>query len=585
MSELQPPNAPQPPAAGPQRPQPPAAGPQRPQPPAQAVQPLIAPPPAAKDPMADVDPQMAEMLRQAMAAPELALMLISKEECERSLAEFTKQAWHIIEPGTPLVWNWHLDVLCAYIQAFYKRTLRVPRLIMNVPPGSMKSVLLAVMAPAWVWTWDPSRRMIDITNEIGLATRDSMRMRAIITSDWYLERWGETAALAPDQREKALFANVATGFRQGLGISGNLTGKRGSDLNIDDPLDAAKAFSDPEVNSVNQTYDQAVSSRLNTPAEDGIALIMQRLRTNDLTGHLLAKKQDWVHIRIPMRYEKDHVGYDPVADLGPEFAHLADPRTEDGELMFPERFPEHVVAALEEDLGEYGTAGQLQQRPTPLGGGIIKKQYWTKWPDDRPLPPPLLLFASYDTAYTDRDHKGAAYSARTTWMVFQDDATERYCLLLLGAWWERVDWVGLRKHAKTHHSEYNLNLSLIERKASGISLIQQLRRLHVPVRGFDPGRNDKTARAYLAAPMFESGLVYYFADKLWAKTVIEHVAAFPQGAPPSADLTDTVTQAVLWTRRKGWLEMGDEDLPWDNDEEMSEEALEDQQAASGSPYG
>lgn len=451
--------------------------------------------------------------------------------------------------------------------------------------NTMKSVLVSVMAPSWVWTWMPDRRFINLTNEVSLATRDSMRMKTIITSEWYQARWGETVSLSSDQREKSHFINTATGFRQGLGMGGNLTGKRGTDLIIDDPLDARKAFSDTEVATVNNTYDQAVSSRLNEPAVDGIILIMQRLRTNDLTGHLLAKRQRWIHVRIPMRYELGPPSYDPVADLGIEYRHLRDPRTEEHQLMFPARFPEQAVSNLEEDLGEYGSAGQLQQRPSPLGGGIIKKIHWKEWPSDRKLPTPLLIFASYDTAFTEKDHHMSAYSARTTWMVFEDDISGKYAMIMISAWWERVGFPELRRQVKLHNREFNLHLSLIERKASGISLIQQLRKMHVPVRGFDPQRNDKVTRAYLASPLFEAGLVYYPGGRKWPERVIDYVASFPTGAPPSADITDTVTQAVIWVRRKGWTQTPDEDYDDDLAAQFSEEFLEDNQTTNQPIYG
>lgn len=515
----------------------------------------------------------------ALSSPQAAraaLIDISRIECEESLAEFVRQAWAINEPGTPLLWNWHLDVVCAYLEAYYER--RIKRLILNIPPGSMKSFLVSVLGPAWAWTKWPSRRYINLTNELGLATRDSLRMRNVVQSDWYQERWGDKVQISTDQREKTLFENTARGFRQGLGITGSITGKRGTDLLIDDPLDAKKAFSDAEIANVNDTYDQAVSSRLNDPVNDGIVLIMQRLRDNDLTGHLLAKKQQrWTLVKIEMEYE-GQPGYDPVADLGPEYAHLADPRKKKGELLFPQRFPKPVVEALKEDLGEYGTAGQLQQRPSPLGGGIIKRNWWREWPKDKRLPPPLHIFASIDTAFSQADHKKAAYSARTTWMVFEDEQTGKHAMLLLSAWWERVGYPELRKAVKDHYRKDDLDCALIERKASGISLIQDLRRIRtgrMNVRGFDPGKLDKTARAYLASPMFEAGLVYYPEGREWAKKVVDYVSSFPTGAPPSADLTDTVTQAVLYTKRRMWAQPPDEDPAPQETETNTEEWDED----------
>lgn len=471
-----------------------------------------------------------------------------RRECERNLAEFTRAAWHLIEPGTKLVWNWHLDVICTYLEHFFRGDIK--RLILNIPPGSMKSILLSVMGPAWVWTWRPESRFINLTNELGLATRDSLRMRQIIQSDWYQSRW--EVNIAPDQREKMHFANDSQGFRQGLGLTGNITGKRGNFLLIDDPMDAKKAFSDVENQTCVDTYDQAVSSRLNDLENDGIALIMQRLRTDDLSGHLLTKKkQKWVHCRIPMEYE-GVPAYNPVRDLGTQYTNLIDPRKDEGELMFPARFPQSVVDALKEDLGQFGSAGQLQQLPSPKGGGIIKRHYWRKWPKYKPLPTCLHIFASYDTAYSERDIKSAAYTARTTWGVFKDEINDRAAVILLECWHDRVGYPALRKIAKEHHREWDCDRLLIERKASGQSLLQDMRRLRIPICGYNPGKADKIERAHLITPVFEAGLVYY-PDRQWAVDFIDHVTLFPTGPPPSADYTDTVTQACQYLKRGWWL--------------------------------
>lgn len=525
-----------------------------------------------------------EKLLSAIAeSPDAVLVELSRLDCEDSLAEFTRQAWHVVEPGTPLIWNWHLDVLCAYIEAFLDG--RIPRLIVNVSPGCMKSLLFSVMGPAWKWAKDPSARFINLTNESGLATRDNRRMRNIIQSDWYQARWGDKVVISKDQDEKTLFENTQFGFRQGLGLTGNISGKRGNFLLMDDPLDAKKAFSDVECKTVNDTYDQAVSSRLNDLTKDGIGLIMQRLRQDDLTGHLeKKKKQKWVSVRIPMEYEGEP-SYDPVKDLGPEYAHLRDPRTKIGELMFPQRFPREAVEALKEDLGEYGTAGQLQQRPSPLGGGIIKKNWWRQWPAGKPLPLCKQVFASYDTAYTEKDYKEAAYTARTTWGIFEDEETGRDAIMLLEAWFERVGYPALRKIAKDHNRNFNLDVNVVERKASGYSLIQDMRRIKLACRGFDPKPyGDKISRAHFASPFFESGLVFY-PDREWARKVIDLVSTFPTGAPPSADVTDTVTQAVIYVRKRMWTHPPDEDDEPKPEHNQTEEEIDDTPERKRAAYG
>lgn len=474
-------------------------------------------------------------------------------KCERSLKAFTLATWEIIEPGVSLQWNWHLDTLCAYLEAVDKGDIK--RLIINQPPGSMKSLLVSVFFPAWVWIRHPHKRFLTVTNEQGLAVRDALKMKWIIESDWFQYRW--PTKLKDDQNEKTLFLNDKLGHRQSQGISANITGKRGDILCLDDLHDATTAQSDVIRASVIEAYDSKLSSRLNSPAESAIVLIMQRLHSDDITGHLLRKaKTKWTHLVIPMRYEGKPT-YDAGKDLGrPE---LNDPRKKKGELLWPERFPNDVVEALEEDLGTYGSAGQMQQRPSPKGGGIIKAHWWRIWPEDKPMPPIHHQFLSYDTAFSEKDMVNAAYSAMTRWGVFYHEQLQRNCLIVLGCWYDRAGYDELRKLAKQWDAKYNPDTHLIERKATGITLIQDLKRA-VPahIKAYTPGKGeDKISRAYSVSPMFESGQVFA-PNRKWAmnnqKTgLIDFVASFPTGSPPSADLTDTVTQACIFLRNSWYV--------------------------------
>jgi len=161
---------------------------------------------------------------------EMRLLEITKLEekllCEQSLAQFVKSAWHIIEPSTKLEWNWHLDTICGYLSAFDAGKLPDRRLIICIPPGTLKSILVSVMYPAWSWIKHPNERYLSITNEQGLAIRDALRMKDIVTSEWYQSKWG--LGLKSAQNEKTLFVNEKQGFRQSQGISASNTGKRGS---------------------------------------------------------------------------------------------------------------------------------------------------------------------------------------------------------------------------------------------------------------------------------------------------------------------------------------------------------------------
>ena len=310
---------------------------------------------------------------------------------EQSLEAFVRAAWHVLEPARPLTWNWHLSTICGYLEALARR--EILRLIIAVPPGSMKSLLASVFFPAWTWTWQATHRFLTTSNDGPLATRDALKMRRLVTSDWYMERWSDRVMLTGDQSEKTYYENTAGGFRQAQGYLAAVTGKRGDTVIVDDPHDVRSVDSEVKRPAVLDGWDQAWSNRKNDPATSAVLMIMQRSHSEDLAGYVLAKEgQDRKELAIPMRY--DGPRFDAGADIGrPD---LNDPRTEEGELMFPERFPEHVVDEAEQDLGSYGTAAQHQQRPAPKGGGEIKPEWFRTY--RRPAETPGWRFALVDPA-------------------------------------------------------------------------------------------------------------------------------------------------------------------------------------------
>ena len=530
---------------------------------------------------------------------------LKTKRCETSLAYFTKEAWNIIEPETKLVWNWHLDTICAYLEAAHAR--RITRLIINVPPGSLKSILVSVMFPAWVWAKSPDRRILGISNIQDLSIRDSARTKRIVTDDWYQKQW--PVKLRADQAAKTNYETDKGGFRLSLGITGNITGKRGDILLIDDPHDATTAQSDVQRQAVIDAYDTKLSSRVNSQTDSVIILIMQRLHHLDLTGHLLTKtKTNWTHVCIPMEYEKE-LTYDPIKHLSevinehqrhgksistkytssdPEKAKaqqvdtqsigttkirpafmtkeealkLKDPRKE-GDLLFPQLFPADAVERMKEDYGEYAAAGQLQQRPSVKGGGILKQHWWRVWDKDVPLPVVDHVWLSWDTAYSEKDLASNSYSAYTMWGLFWNPDQNRDCMILLEVWYDQVDYPTLRKKAKSLEADKDRkpDCHLIEKKASGQSLIQDLRQGSIPLRAYSPDK-DKITRAYTVQAMLESGQVY-IPDRKWAHNFTYLLSTFPTGVPESNDLTDTFTQACIYVKNHWYVQNSHDDDDYD----------------------
>lgn len=506
---------------------------------------------------------------KTIAALTLALTKAQdKSRYEEDWRAFFTECWPLVQGGRHLVWNWHMDVIGEYLKAFRDREIR--RLIINVPPRTTKSLSFSVVYPAWVWTKEPWHQFLSISNEEDLAVRDAVATRLIIVSEWYQSLWGHEVQIASDQNTKDHYKNTKNGHRLAEGLHSKITGKGGDTILIDDPHDSDKVLSDLVRQSDLDAYDHKVTSRMNDRSKSGIAIIMQRQHGKDLTGHILSKQdQHWETLILPMEY--DGPRYVPIN------AKAADPRTEKGELLDPVRVPESEVKILKEDLGNRAT-GQLQQRPSEEGGNILKREEWRKWPDEKPLPLCEHLMQSYDTAFTEKDYERASYSARTTWGIFYNEETGRHEILLVEAWRDRVAYPDLRKKAKEDFVEMRPDRIIVEKKASGQSLIQDLRRSKLPVSVYTPDR-DKITRASVSSAMLTAGRVWYPARK-WAKAVIDECAGFPN--EPHDDFVDTCTMAWLWLLRGWWVTLQTES---EAEEEQFNRMKRARRAKRRSPYG
>jgi predicted phage terminase large subunit-like protein len=526
---------------------------------------------------------------------EQAKIEVDKILCGKSLAAFVKQAWHVVEPGQPYVHGWHIDFICAHLEAITNE-MRLEdgsiynRLLINIPPGTMKSLLTNVFWPAWEWgpKGKPHLRYVCAAHKVeNLSARDSRRMRQLITSEWYRERWGDKVNLTADQNEKLNFQNTAGGFRMATAIS-SLTGIRGDRVIIDDPHSVDSAASEAMRESEVTTFLEAIPTRLNDPIKSSIVVIMQRLHQEDVSGVIIEKELGYDHIMLPMRY-------DPLR-AAPTKLGLEDPRSEEGELLFPQRFPEHVVDRDENAMGPYATAGQHQQEPSPRGGGVIKRDWWQLW-EGESFPPFDFVVASLDTAYTSKQENDP--SALTVWGVFSGDVTPMMAdnfvshagidgrelrlrnkeqeaarfdemtrvanllssdpestprIMLMYAWAERLELPELIEKVAKSCRRMKVDHLLIENKASGISVGQEIRRLYGHeswgVQLVNPGAIDKLARLYSVQHLFSEGVIYA-PDLRWADQVIHQCEVFPKGKHD--DLVDTTSMALKYLRETGIL--------------------------------
>lgn len=266
----------------------------------------------------------------------------------------------MVEPTTRYIHNWHIDCIAEHLEAVSHGLIQ--NLVINIPPRHEKSLNVAVFWPCWVWATRPSFRWLFSSYAQTLSTRDSVKCRSIIRSPWYQQRWGKVFQLTSDQNVKHRFENNRTGVRIATSVGGVGTGEGGDILVVDDPHNVLEGESELKRAETLRWWGETMTTRLNDPETGGKVIVMQRVHEKDLTGHVLAQG-GYHHLCLPARYE-------PTVQIETGIG-WTDPRTSEGELLWPERFSEEVLSEMEVELGPYAAAGQLQQRPAPRRGGLF----------------------------------------------------------------------------------------------------------------------------------------------------------------------------------------------------------------------
>ena len=502
---------------------------------------------------------------------------LDRADCEDSLYTFLVNGWRYIDPA-PFAHGWPIEAVAEHLQAVVDGDIQ--RLIVNIPPRCAKSSLTSVAFPAFTWaqrrvsdTSGPGVQFLHASYAQSLSLRDSTKCRRLIESPWYQNLWGNRFQLMADQNTKTRFDNDQGGSRLSTSVGSSLTGEGGNIIVVDDPNAAQEAFSEATIASTIEWWDGALSTRLNNAKTGAFVVIQQRLGEEDLTGHILSKDHgEWTHLCLPMRYEPERSFHTVIG--------WKDPRVEAGELLWPERFGEREVSSLEREMGPYKSAGQLQQRPEPKGGGVIKREWWQLW-EGETFPSLDYVIASLDTAYTTKTEND--FSALTVWATFsggdqkalatrvigRDTETismikrtyteEHPKLMMLWAWQERLELHDLVTKVSESMKKFKVDKLLIENKASGISVAQEIRRLYghedFAVQLIDPKSQDKLSRLYSVQHLFAEGLIYA-PDRSWADQVITQVSTFPKAKHD--DLVDTVSMALRHLREIGLLVRGDE---------------------------
>lgn len=420
---------------------------------------------------------------------------ILKEQCKRSLSRFVREAWDVLEPEQTYVHGWCIDAISEHLEAVTKGQIR--RLLINVPPGTMKSMLTAVFWPAWEWgpVGNKSMRFIGASHSIDNALRDSVKMRRLVESDWYQSLW--PVGLTKDQNQKTYFENEKTGWRQACPVK-SMTGKRGDRVLWDDPHSVEDAYSDAALKEATRVFKETLPTRLNNPDKSAIVIVMQRLSSKDVSGLIIGNDYGYEHLMLPMEFEKKR---SCVTCTGFE-----DPRTEDGELLFPERFPQAVVDNDKKIMGTLASAGQFQQRPSPLGGNLIKGEWFGRYK--------VLPKLKYRNIYADTASKTKEYNDYSVFACYGLTDSGRVCLVdMIRGKWEAPElkrravdfW---KKHKADNAPERGpLQYFKVEDASSGTGLIQTIRdEATAPIMAIQRSK-DKLTRLMGIVGYIEAGFV------------------------------------------------------------------------------
>lgn len=441
------------------------------------------------------------------------------------------------------------------------------------------SLILNCFWPAWSWAvYGAHSRFVAFSYAAHLTTRDNERFRDLLISSRYREMYGDKFKVVKVGAEKV--SSDKTGWKYASSVGGVGTGERGNYVVLDDPHNVKEAESETVRQETVRWFREAMQNRLNDLDRDAIIVIMQRVHEADVSGCIIENYPDYVHLMIPMEYES---GRHCATEIGWE-----DPREEDGELAWPERYPQHVLAPFQSL--PYLWAGQYQQRPEPRGGGIIKREYWRIWDAEAmrrndvrrgAYPPFEFILATFDGAYTEKTvNDPSAMTVWGVWLETNEDQRELQQigspkLMLIDAWRKRLTlhgkaavapvygetkeefeerkregW-GIVEHLAATCRKHKIDKLLIEAKATGITVAQEMRRLYSnegwTVQLVDPSRmGDKTARVYTVLHLFADGVVWR-PETDWAQMVEDECASFPRGTHD--DLVDCVTMALTHLRQ------------------------------------
>jgi predicted phage terminase large subunit-like protein len=459
-------------------------------------------------------------LKEALMLKEKLDGFETQDKCQNDFLEYVKHMWPEFICGR------HHKIFAEKLNKV--ATGEIKRLIVNMPPRHTKSEFASTFFPSFIMGKKPKMKIMQTTHTGELAVRFGRKVRNLMDQKEYQDVFPEVK-LQADNKSAGRWETNKGGEYFAAGVGGAVTGRGADLLIIDDPHSEQDALSPNALESAWEWYTSGPRQRLQPGG--AIVLVMTRWSSIDLTAKLLESQKEaladqWEMIEFPAIF----------------------PETDNP--LWPEFWPKDELLKVKSSIPGIKWNAQWMQNPTAEEGAIIKRDWWKRW-THKSIPPVKYIMQSYDTAFSK--NQTADFSAISTWGVFKPSEDSPDCLILLDCQKGRWDFPELKEIAMREYTYWECDMVLIEAKASGTPLTQELRRIGIPVVNYSPTRgHDKHSRMHSVAPIFESGMVYA-PNKTFAEDMIEECASFPFGA--NDDLCDTMTQALMRFREGGFVSL------------------------------
>jgi predicted phage terminase large subunit-like protein len=435
---------------------------------------------------------------------------------------FLEKVFVTLSPSQPFVYNWHIEAIAYQLERVRRGEVR--RLVITMPPRSLKSIACSVAFPAYAMGLDPTRRFICVSYSGELAKKHSNDFRAILDTKWYRQLFPGTT-IGPFKNSETEIELTARGFRLATSIGGTLTGRGAEIIIIDDPLKPDDALSDTKRNHANEWFNNTLLSRQDDKKTAAIVVVMQRLHQEDLVGFLLSQSDEWQVLTLPAIAETEETI--PLWNSVPYHRRV-------GEVLSPAREPLEVLNSLKNQLGGAAFSAQYQQMPVPPGGAMIKRSWIKRYNEFPSEAERRLVVQSWDTA--SKGGPDNDWSVCTTWYV-----ADQCRFFLVDVWRARVDYPALKAQVQLLARAWRARRVLVEEAGAGIALTQELTS-QVP--GIIPVKpeKDKVTRMSVASAKFEAGQVFFPERAHWLADLESELFSFPAGRHD--DQCDSISQAL-----------------------------------------